>query len=127
MDIANFMKMPSVVVVIQKSSVGTAEGLGVQPITLTFFPTDRLIDDNCANLPLSEKVSNATVDEPVLEIDLNASNEIVMSSSDEEDESSESDMLADIMTYVGALRMCETVFQEKLSERDELLTTLEKK
>jgi hypothetical protein len=58
---------------------------------------------------------------------LNASDEIALSSSDEEDESAESDMLANIMTYVGALRMCETVFQEKLSERDELLSTLEKK
>jgi hypothetical protein len=33
--IANFMKMPSVVVVIQKGSVGTAKDSGVQPITLT--------------------------------------------------------------------------------------------
>jgi hypothetical protein len=70
------------------------------------------------------------VDEAVLEEDLNDSDETVMSSSDEEDEfaeSAESDMLADIMAFVGALRMCETVLQEKLSAMDELLSKLEKK
>jgi hypothetical protein len=75
----------------------------------------------------SDKESNDTIEASIIEEGFNDRNEIVMPSSDEEEENTDKAMMADIMTYVGALCMRETIFQEKLDERDKLLSKLETK
>jgi hypothetical protein len=114
---------------IQRSYVGIAEDFGAQLTTPTFcFLLIGLFLVIGGSMSVSEKDSNGTVeasivDEGFIEEGFNEP----PSSEEEEDNMPDKVMMVDVMAYVGALRMCETMFQEKLDERDELLNKLESK
>ncbi len=96
------------------------------------FPTDRLVDDD--NWKSSSRPINATnerlpsihsVEDP--SNDNSFPDDSVDESEDVSVQSHDPDMFEDVMAYVGVLRMCESVFQEKIKEKDELLGLLESK
>jgi hypothetical protein len=79
-------------------------------------------------MSVSEKDSNGTVEASIVDEGFIEEGFYEPPSSEEEEDTTPDEaMMVDVMAYVGALLMCETMFQEKVDERDELLNKLESK
>jgi hypothetical protein len=84
---------------------------------------DCLVDDNY-NVKASSRTSSTTNDKALSTLPVANQRKELSLPSDSLDESDaesvrshDSDMFADVMAYVGALRTCESIFQEKIKKK----------